>query len=312
MFVRNLLSFGISFSAALACVGGAAHAVDPTLLSAFTQMMPASWSSYVHEHAPSAWAVVVNAAPQALGYEIKKPLQKAAIFRRLRISHASPAATGNSDACPENMALVAGRFCMDRYEASTVLLDDQDRVIGPHSPYELVKDQRVRAESKPGVKPQGYISQTQAAAACRLAGKRLCTDNEWTAACKGAERTDYPYGQKHEPGRCNDSERPGLWKNGALPHDSFQNFEQLNDPLMNQLYGLAKTGSFTGCKTSDGIYDLIGNLYEWTADPSGTFRGGYYRNARDRGPSCTYATDTHAPTYHDYSTGFRCCAEPKQ
>jgi formylglycine-generating enzyme len=309
MFVRKFLSFGVSFGAALVCFGGAAYAVDPTSLSSFTRMAPASWSSYVHEHVPSAWTAFANAAPQPLGYEINEPLQTAAISHRLRIPRA---ATSINDVCPDNMALVAGQFCMDRYEASTVLLDDQDRVIGPHSPYELVNDKRVRAESKPGVKPQGYISQTQAAAACRLAGKRLCTDKEWVAACKGAERWDYPYGPNHEPDRCNDSERPGLWKNGALPHASFRNFDQLNDPLMNQLYGLAKTGSFSGCKTREGIFDLIGNLYEWTADPSGTFRGGYYRNARERGPSCTYATDTHAPTYHDYSTGFRCCAEAKR
>jgi hypothetical protein len=309
MFVRKFLSFGVSFGAALLCFGGAAYAIDPTSLSSFTRMVPASWSSYVHEHVPSAWTAFVNAAPQALGYEVEKPLRTAAISRRLRISRA---ATSGNDVCPENMALVAGQFCMDRYEASTVLLDDQDRVIGPHSPYEVVSDKRVRAVSKPGVQPQGYISQTQAAAACRLAGKRLCTDKEWTTACKGADRWDYPYGPTHEPDRCNDHERPGLWKNGALPHSSFQNFDQLNDPLMNQLYGLAKSGSFSGCKTREGIFDLIGNLYEWTADPSGTFRGGYYRNKREAGPSCTYATDTHAPTYHDYSTGFRCCAEAKR
>ena len=310
MFVRKFLSFGVAFSAALACFGGAAYAIDPTALGVFTpslRALHATFSSYVHEHVPNAYTALVNAAPQALGYKSQELLEPAAISRRLRISPARPV----SDVCPENMALVAGQFCMDRYEASTVLLDDQDRVIGPHSPYEVVDDKRVRAESKPGVQPQGYISQTQAAAACRLAGKRLCTDKEWTSACKGAERWDYPYGPTHEPDRCNDSERPGLWKNGALPHASFRNFDQLNDPLMNQLYGLANTGSFSGCKTREGIFDLIGNLYEWTADPSGTFRGGYYRNARERGPSCTYATDTHAPTYHDYSTGFRCCAEPK-
>jgi formylglycine-generating enzyme len=309
MFVRKFLSLGVSFSVALLCFGGAAYAIDPSSLSAFAPMVPGSWSSYVRERVPSAWTAFVNAAPQALGYEIQTPLQTAAISDRLRISRP---ATSINHACPENMALVAGQFCMDRYEASTVLLDEQDRVVGPHSPYEVVNDKRVRAESKPGVHPQGYISQTQAAAACRLAGKRLCTDKEWETACRGAERWDYPYGPTHEPNRCNDSERPGLWKNGALPHASFQNFDQLNDPLMNQLYGLAKSGSFSGCKTRDGIFDLIGNLYEWTADPSGTFRGGYYRNKREAGPSCTYATDTHAPTYHDYSTGFRCCAEAKR
>jgi formylglycine-generating enzyme len=298
MFVRKALSFAVSFSGAFLCFVGVAYAIDPTSLSPLARIVPSSWGSY---------AAFVRAEPQSLGNEVRKPLQSSGLSARLRVS---PAKT--SGVCPENMALVAGEFCMDRYEASTVLLDDQGRVSGPHSPYEMVKDKRVRAESRPGVHPQGYIAQPQAAAACQLAGKRLCTDKEWLTACRGAERWDYPYGATHEPNRCNDSERPDLWKNGALPPSTFRNFDELNDPLMNQLYGLAKTGSFSGCKTADGIFDLVGNLHEWTADPSGTFRGGYYRNARERGPSCGYATDAHAPSYHDYSTGFRCCAEAKQ
>ena len=29
------------------------------------------------------------------------------------------------------------------------------------------------------------------------------------------------------------------------------------------------------------------------------------------GAGCLYATTAHAQSYHDYSTGFRCCADPR-
>lgn len=243
-------------------------------------------------------------APQAFGFSITKRLRVHGAFPRPRLE--SP----RQEPCPQGMALVKNLFCMDRYEASTVLVDEHGRVRGPHSPYEMVDDQRVRAESRPGVHPQAYISRNQASAACQLADKRLCADQEWLEACRGPQRWDYPYGPKHEPNRCNDCERADLWKHGSLPPSTFRSFAELNDPLLNQLYGLAKTGAFGGCTTPDGIHDLVGNLHEWTADPAGTFRGGYYRNARSQGPSCLYATDAHNANYHDYSTGFRCCRDP--
>lgn len=69
----------------------------------------------------------------------------------------------------------------------------------------------------------------------------------------------------------------------------------------------ACTGN-TGCFTPDGVYDLMGNLHEWTLDPSGTFRGGFYGDTRINGEGCLYETTAHDVTYWDYSTGFRCCA----
>jgi formylglycine-generating enzyme len=245
--------------------------------------------------------------PQAFGLAVTTQLRTRGVMPRPKI--APPAAP---EVCPQGMALVGDRFCMDRYEASTILVDENGEDKGPHSPYEMVENKRVRAESRPGVHPQAYISRNQASAACQLSGKRLCTDQEWLSACRGPERWDYPYGPTHEPKRCNDSERPDLWKHGALSPSTFKSFTSLNDPLMNQLYGLAKSGTFSRCATPDGIHDLVGNLHEWTADPGGTFRGGYYRNTRTQNPSCSYATDAHNALYHDYSTGFRCCADPRR
>ena len=61
-----------------------------------------------------------------------------------------------------------------------------------------------------------------------------------------------------------------------------------------------------------GVYDMVGNLHEWTNDPEGTFLGGYYLDIHQNGDGCDYRTGAHAVWYHDYSTGFRCCADPAQ
>ena len=34
-----------------------------------------------------------------------------------------------------------------------------------------------------------------------------------------------------------------------------------------------------------------------------------YGDAEQNGPGCHYVTSAHEITYHDYSTGFRCCAD---
>ena len=88
--------------------------------------------------------------------------------------------------------------------------------------------------------------------------------------------------------------------------------QHMNDPGINQQpNSVAKGGAFTQCVSSDGAFDLHGNLHEWVDDPAGTFRGGFYADASLNGPGCTYATTAHNFTYHDYSTGFRCCADAR-
>jgi hypothetical protein len=59
---------------------------------------------------------------------------------------------------------------------------------------------------------------------------------------------------------------------------------------------------------------MMGNLHEWVkGDESqvhGTFAGGYFLDTSINGNGCEYRTTAHAHDYHDYSTGFRCCADP--
>ena len=68
-------------------------------------------------------------------------------------------------------------------------------------------------------------------------------------------------------------------------------------------------GPRTSCVSAWGVHDLHGNLHEWVDDADGTFRGGFFADASINGAGCTYRTGAHARGYHDYSTGFRCCAD---
>ncbi len=215
--------------------------------------------------------------------------------------------------CPANMANVDGRFCVDRYEDSLVeILPNGDE--RPYDPYTTVEGHVVRAVSERGVVPHGYISEVQAKEACARSGKRLCKPVEWRQACMGPQHTTFGYGNKRVSGRCNDHgvspminvmrmrvDRPHEWTT-----------DRMNDPRLNQAPStLSKTGEHSSCTNGYGVYDMVGNLHEWVDDPDGTFQGGYYLDTHLNGDGCTYRTVAHAASYHDYSTGFRCCADPR-
>lgn len=212
--------------------------------------------------------------------------------------------------CSPDMALVAGRVCVDRYEAS-LLEVGKDGLLRAHSPYHPPAAGRVYvARSAPDVVPQAYISGPQAAAACKTARKRLCEAVEWRAACGGTQGYAYPYGPTRKPGACNDR---GAASVSVFHSSTSRNWghAELNDPRINSYPGtLAASGANYSCVNDYGIWDMVGNLHEWTADPNGTFQGGYYLDTAQHGEGCAYRTTAHAFDYRDYSIGFRCCADP--
>jgi len=216
--------------------------------------------------------------------------------------------------CPSGMAAIpsaSGGFCIDRYEASVVEVLPTGKT-KTHSPYTPVAGLKVKAVSQKGVAPQGYISALEAKSACENAGKRLCTPDEWMRACQGKSPTKYPYGDDEVPGRCNGDgtrQHPVVELFGAGP-DAFADPNKMNDPRINQLPDtVSKTGAHAKCKNTYGVFDMVGNLHEWTADGTGSaqFKGGYYMDTHRNGDGCFYKTTAHGPSYHDYSTGFRCC-----
>ena len=220
-------------------------------------------------------------------------------------------------ACPPETANVDDRFCIDRWEASLVeeLPDGRE---APWPPFNAIEDgHSLRAVSVPNVYPQAYISGAQAAKACAAAGKRLCAPVEWRKACMGPSGQAFGYGSERVAGRCNDeaqgrSPMLRLYPQVATSW-SLVGMTEMNDPRLNQLTEtLARTGSHDGCTNDYGVFDMVGNLHEWTNDPHGTFQGGYYLDTHHNGDGCAYRTVAHEVTYHDYSTGFRCCADASE
>ncbi len=244
--------------------------------------------------------------------------------------------------CPPEMQQV-GRSCVDRWELATV--DREGRPLSPYYPPDFRRLLQIRkiwevelprtgpararalplpalppwqrepfeavAVSRPGVVPQGYMTYFMAKGACERAGKRLCREEEWDAACRGAARTQFPYGENYVAGACNvfRSFHPAA----ALHGDASSGHR---DPRLNLLMeagadpGLRDTGATPACVSrfpSGALYDVVGNLDEWVEDPKGQFRGGFY--ARNTRQGCDAKVKSHPPGYFDYSTGARCCQD---
>ena len=246
--------------------------------------------------------------------------------------------------CRHDMVRVARRYCVDRFEA--VLVDVATGAnISPYYPpkrktamsletywskeplgmdgeqeaqiplpelpvWQKAKDFEPRATSHRGVVPQGYTSGELAALACKNAGKRLCSLDEWRTACRGERQQAFPYGDTYAAGQCNIF-REGhpamiLHGNASIGH---------SDPRLNQVKVkgrtlLRETGATPTCLSEwegDAIADMVGNLDEWIDDPEGTFVGGFFSRSKKDG--CASTITGHTFDYFDYSTGVRCCMD---
>lgn len=235
--------------------------------------------------------------------------------------------------CPREMVAVENS-CVDRYEAHLAVEIPDGSLRALPANQRPPKGERYLARPAPGVRPQAYISRNEAQSACENAGKRLCSVAEWYKACRGPERTLYPYGEKFVRGRCNVGKAHLLSKYFGTDPRAWKYEEHFNSPMLDELPGyLANTGEYAGCVSGYGVHDLVGNLHEWVADPSdralakkipvqegiqrrlrdrsgrGVFLGGFFSTTSEHGHGCNFVTAAHEVQYHDYSVGFRCCKD---
>jgi hypothetical protein len=252
---------------------------------------------------------------------------------RARLVPPPPPVVEGPARCPPNMADV-GTFCVDRWEAHLLVLGEDGRLV-PHPHSERPPDGGYFvAASAPGRFPQGYISRKESALACRRAGKRLCSFPEWRRACQGPRWLRYPYGGSFRRGVCNVDKPHLLQELYGGDSSTWKYDEHFNNPELNAKPGfLAPSGAYGGCASPDGAFDMAGSLHEWVSttvtdefmealeeepvdridqpwvEGNAMFLGGFFSTRDQHGPGCYYTTVAHEPTYHDYSTGFRCCAD---
>jgi gamma-glutamyl hercynylcysteine S-oxide synthase len=130
--------------------------------------------------------------------------------------------------------------------------------------------------------PVSCVSRYEAEAFANFVGKRLPTDLEWEAAATWdpeiQDRRHYPWGS-------------------MAPSLNVANLDQL-------AFETAEVGAFPGNISPIGCYGMIGDVWEWTASPTGVLRGGSW--ATRPGAARVTATKCSPPSARHIFSGFRC------
>jgi len=158
--------------------------------------------------------------------------------------------------------------------------------------------------------PVTMVSWFGAEAFCDYYGWRLPTELEWEKAARGTELVDergwaFPWGNE-------------IHTNYANYYSSSDLFERLAGKLGGTTpVGLFNGGSYDGFKTYDhassyGLYDMAGNVWQWTGDD---YHKQHYRYLRG-GSFYSYEVDLRVwkrnsagPTYFAPDVGFRCASD---
>lgn len=218
--------------------------------------------------------------------------------------------------CADDQAHVVGEFCPDLEARCLEWIDkvgpEANSGIGPlrcakfQTPTRCLsrktihKDFCIDKYEWPNVKgelPVIGMTYWDAKRKCESVGKRLCTIQEATLACEGPERKPYPYGYTRDDTACNIDRPPADPK---TPRDKWP-----------EIYRGVPSGSMNRCVSDYGVYDMTGNVDEWTHNESGrpyvsALRSGYWGPVRAR---CRPVTYVHGPDFSFYQIGFRCCSD---
>jgi hypothetical protein len=258
------------------------------------------------------------AIPQADGLECSPEVESVPAEPAEPAERAEPAEVDSEGdgPCPTGMVEVEGEYCPSVLHRCVSWINQKadrcakyqptSRCFGKPKAKHFCIDE-FEFPNQRGAKPDVGMSWEQAKESCEAAGKRLCTDSEWTLACEGADRTPYPDG--YVRGTCNQD------RTYIVPDDAAFRNPRTRPEEIQRLSQSHPSGDRPDCVSHYGAYDMTGNVDEWVENEQGSpnerpyhsgLKGGYWGPVRNR---CRPMTVDHNAWHAGYQIGFRCCAD---
>jgi formylglycine-generating enzyme required for sulfatase activity len=152
--------------------------------------------------------------------------------------------------------------------------------------------------------PINCISHAQAASYCRARGERLPSEAEWEFAVRGPRSRSFPWGDA-KPTSAHVNACGQECKRWHEAQGVEAEIRELMYPNSDGYSGTAPVGSFPLGATPEGVVDLIGNVFEWTAD--GLYDYGTAASTNPRGPA---DSDSFVIRGGNFNSGVREFADP--
>lgn len=128
-------------------------------------------------------------------------------------------------------------FSMDKYEVTNARYKEFVEATGRMAPDHWLNGNTPKDREE---HPVVFVTWADADAFCKWDGKRLPTEAEWEKAARGADKRTFPWGDKFSKYYGN---IPPLGIEDTMP-----------------------VGSFEEGRSPYGLYDMAGNVWEWTSD----------------------------------------------